>query len=399
MNKRFLVISGAVLLVGLLIAVWVYVMFIGTPRELPEGISFPWGEGGQPAPAPAEPYVAPSESSEGIPNFSTIPLKQLTTRPVIGYREIASSTDASSTQNLLYYAEAGTGHIYQIDLTTGIETRRSGTTIIEAADAVFSPDGKYVIFRSGYGRSPKTILGTFTPEGLTTTDLGLSIDQYTITAANTLLYSQKESVMRAYSRSLPSGTTQSLFTLPFREATILWGSSPSDSHVVFPRPSYLLPGALYEVKGGKMTRLPFEGFGLSAFRNGSLVVVGYLAKPEQYVSYLYNTETKWLTVSGSFFPDKCSSSIGDVLNVWCSEISQTQAVGFPDTWMRGELILSDKIAGFSVSGEIVYRTDYVDLEAESGRTIDLTRSQSVRYGNGTYFINRLDNTLWRYLSL
>lgn len=397
MSKRILVIGGAVLLVGLLIAVWIYVMFIGTPRELPEGISLPWGSSDQSLslPAPDETTVDPAETSTEIPNFATIPLKQLTTRPVIGYREIATSTTASSSPGFLYYAEAGTGHIYQIDLMTGIETRRSGTTIIEAADAVFSPDGKYVVFRSGYGRSPKTILGTFTPDGLTTTDLGLNIDQYTITAANTLLYSQKDTIMRAYSRTLPSGTSQSLFTLPFREATILWGNSASDSHVVFPRPSYLLPGALYEVKGGKMTRLPFEGFGLSAFRSGSLVGVGYLDKPEVYVSYVYDLMQKEVLPNNAFLPEKCTGSVAVPDKIWCSGINEKQSVGFPDTWHRGEHRISDDLFTFVPN----LLTFHGNLSEKSGRAIDLISPQATPSGSGVYFINRLDNSLWRYLEI
>lgn len=399
MQKRLLVIGGSVLLVAALIAVWVYVMFIGTPRELPGGLpTFPWQNSGE-ASVPLDNQPATSTPDSGVPNFAAIPLKQLTTRPVIGYREVATGSSSSSTS--LYYAEAGTGHVYEINLETGIETRRSGTTIVEAMEAVFSPDGKYVVFRSGYGRTPKTILGTFTgtEEGLTTTDLGMTIDQYTITRGNTLIYGSKDNVMKAYSKPLPNGPTQPLFTLPFREATILWGDNPADTHVVFPKPSYLLPGAVYSVKNGKLSRLPFSGFGLSAFRSGPLVGVGYLQEPERYISYTYNLDTKETLVSGLFFPEKCAGLPGEENKIWCGEASQTQPSGFPDNWLRGELVRSDNLQAFTISGKFTFNTHYVDLQKESGRTIDLIESQSTQAGNGVYFINRLDNTLWRYLAL
>lgn len=395
MSKRLLVIGGAVLLVGLLIAVWVYVMFIGTPRELPTGLpTFPWQDGaGNSAPVDVSPATTTEDSS--IQNFSIIPLKQLTNRPVIGYREVTTGSSSSST--VLYYAEAGTGHIYEIDLTTGIETRRSGTTIVEAVEAVFSPDGSHVVFRSGYGRAPKTILGTLTntADGLTTTDLGISIDQYTITRGNTLLYGTKNNVMQAFSKPLPNGPTQPLFTLPFREAAILWGDSPADTHIVFPRPSYLLTGFLYGVKNGKISRLPFSGYGLSAFRSGSLVGVGYLRQPEQYVSYFYDLNSKQTSLPGTFQPEKCAGGPVTPGTAWCAGIDEKQPLSFPDTWFRGELVRSDNLFTFSLSGSMTY---HVNLQEESGRTVDIINPQSNHTGSGVYFINRLDNTLWRYLA-
>ena len=71
------------------------------------------------------------------------PLTQLTTRPVVGYNIVQTS---STTDPVIYFAEAGTGHVYSIDYYDFSEVRISNTTIQGVTQTLFSDDGQFAVF-------------------------------------------------------------------------------------------------------------------------------------------------------------------------------------------------------------------------------------------------------------
>lgn len=110
---------------------------------------------------PVEIFTPPEEAPPTV-DVATTKLKQLTTKPVIGFRDFQATT---TEPKFVRYAEAGTGHIYQINLESGVEERLSNTTIINAGAAEFSPNGKYVAIRSGYTNQNEVILLELQPTG------------------------------------------------------------------------------------------------------------------------------------------------------------------------------------------------------------------------------------------
>jgi hypothetical protein len=398
MKKTILVIGVAVIVVGLLIAAWIYVMFFGTPRELPD-LSNPFGFGGseQGQPLPQEPVVATTSTANPVVNVTGKPLRQLTTRPVIGYRELAQT----GTSSILLYAEAGTGHVYSIDLTTGAESRRSGTTIIEAAEAVFSVDGAFVVYRSGYNRVAKTVIGTMssTTDSLTTNELGELAENMHIEGNEVLFYSVRGNSAIGKSRNLRSGASKTLFTLPMSDPVVLWGRGETADHFIYPKPSYLLPGYVYRVgSGGSLTRLPVSGFGLSAFRSGPFVGISTVDPGEErYETTIIDTfDNTTIDGLGAFIPEKCASSLEILGRIWCVQGNSSAAFGYPDTWHRGQVVNNDVVVElfFTATGTTI--TTLVDTLTDSGRTIDGFNYSSGPDGTNLYFINRLDNTLWLY---
>lgn len=400
MKRNLFIIAGAVLVVGLLIAAWVYVMFFGTPRELPNfADTFDFGFGGDgEAVAPLEqPPVATSTPTPTV-NVVGNPLRQLTTRPVIGYREL---TPVSTTSNpVLIYAEAGTGHIYSIDLVTGIETRRSGTTIVEAAEAVFSADGRYVVYRSGYNRVARTIIGTAgsSSDSLSTVELGELAENMHLEGNETLFYSVRGTTAAAKSQNLRTGATKTLFTVPLSDPVVLWGSGETADHFVYPKPSYLLPGYVYRVRGNTLTRLPVSGFGLSAFRAGALVGVSTIDSGDIYnTTFVDTTSNTSISSVGVFIPEKCTNTPTATDRFWCVEGPLSNIpFGYPDTWHRGEVTNPDTVSEIEISATSTTITGLVDTFSSTGRVID-----GIHYGTGpsqknVYFINRLDNSLWAY---
>jgi hypothetical protein len=395
MKKTILVIGVAVIVVGLLIAAWVYVMFFGTPRELPD-LSNPFGFGGgeQGQPLPQEPVVATTSTPNPVVNVTGKPLRQLTTRPVIGYRELTQT----GTSSILLYAEAGTGHVYSIDLTTGAESRRSGTTIIEAAEAVFSADGTFVVYRSGYNRVAKTVIGTMssTTDSLTTNELGELADNIHIEGNETLFYSVRGNSAVGKSRNLRTGASKNLFTLPMSDPVVLWGRGETADHFIYLKPSYLLPGYVYRVgSGGSLTRLPVSGFGLSAFRSGSVIGIGTLTQEQQLSISVMETAEDGRALTGFVgLPEKCNGVTNSTF--WCIRYTTTTGFGFPDTWHRGEVSFAESLYRHDISATSSTETLLSDFSTEAGREVDSVRVGISESEKNLYFINRLDNTLWLY---
>ncbi len=401
MKKNFLIIGGAVIVVSLLIAAWVYVMFFGTPRELPslaDTFDFSFGNpAGEEVPV-VEPIIATSTPTPTI-NVAGRPLRQLTTRPVIGYRELAQTS--TSSKPILLYAEAGTGHIYSIDLETGAETRRSGTTIVEAAEAVFSADGRYVVYRSGYNRVARTVVGTFSSssDGLSIIELGDQAENLHIEGNEVLFYTVRGNSAVGKSRNLRTGTSKTLFIVPMSDPVVLWGSGEAADHYVYPKPSHLLPGYVYEIgTNSSLTRLPISGFGLSAFRSGPLLGISTVTPGEgRYETTIIDTTTdSALSGLGVYIPEKCAGSIQTPLKFWCANGNSTASFGYPDTWHRGEVTNNDIISELFLTSTSTTIATRVDTLADSGRTIDGFNYASGPSGRYLYFVNRLDNTLWLY---
>src|SRR6056297_1164176 len=111
--KRPVFIIIGIILVIVLIAVWIYVLFVGTPTSIDEQFA-EFGFGETVEPINPEPVVEPQP--EPVVDIATDQrLRQLTTRPVAGFAEIQVSTSSAPA---VVYMEVGTGHIFSIDLTS-----------------------------------------------------------------------------------------------------------------------------------------------------------------------------------------------------------------------------------------------------------------------------------------
>jgi len=396
MKKSIFIIGGAVLVVLALVAAWIYVMFIGTPRTLPEFTLFPNGGEADIRDLTAT-TSAPTNPAENEAPVQR--LQQLTTRPVIGYREITPT--GTSSDRLILYAEAGTGHIYQINLATKEEVRVSGTTIIEASHAVFSSQGTYVVYRSGYNRTGRTLLGTLDRAGeqVTLRDLPELAENAYIEGNETLFYSVRGNQAVAKMRNLRTGSTETLFTAPIGDPVILWGRGAAANHIVFPKPSFLLEGFVYVMRKNEAPiRLPVSGFGLSAARSGEYVAISTtdLASGRYETTLLGLRDRTGFDSTGVYIPEKCAGSRRNSGTFWCAEGDSEVPFEFPDSWHRGDLLHADVVTNIVIGTSTISTAQVVDLEEESGRLVDGIEYEINDPEDRLYFINRIDNTLWTY---
>lgn len=392
--KQTTLIIISIIIVVLLIAVWVYLMFFGTPKDAGQ-IFADLGLTGEEDPSLiilSEPIIP----DEPVVNMDRPRLRQLTTKPVVGFVEVQATTTDPIT---IRYAEAGTGNIYTIDLSSGTEERLTNTTIKDVSIAHFSPDGQTVaLWTSGERRSGGVTIGQIpaSPGSLTTSELEKDIYDVTVFSSSSVGFTTKTATgLQATAYSLTTETENPLFTVPFYEATIAWGSSSSATHVVYPKPSYALEGYLYTFTGDTMNRLPASGFGLTAINTPGYIIYTKINSSYTPETWIYNKNKRTMTTAPlTLLPDKCSSHPNNPDILWCANENRKLPFEFPDSWYQGNLAFKDslwQINLWDASADL-----FVDTFSESGRELDIVNVSGGVSGTAIYFINKNDNTLWMY---
>lgn len=390
MNKKLLIIISVVIVL-ILILVWAYLLFFGTPKSM-DSIFTEFGKQGNEDTS----IVIPSENEtreESAINSERPKLRQLTTKPVAGFREVISE---STAQPILYYVEAGTGHVYSINIDSGEEVRISGTTIPQAYEAAISAKGDFVaITEVSNAKDKLLILGSLSATTSSFTEKFNEIVQdFSFGDSDELLYSVEEAQgIAAYSYNLNTSVKKNIFTLPYHEATIQWGTKAKGTHYAFPKTSFALEGFLYEINNGKINRLPIDGFGFSALANKEIVLFTAVTK-EKPTSFIYNRSTGMKKALNTVvMPEKCSISETGVI-FYCAHEPIDVPYQFPDDWYKGVLSFKDSL--WEMNEAEFTSTKLVDTLTESGREIDGINLSTGTNTKALYFINKNDSTLWMY---
>lgn len=393
MKRPIFIIIGAVT-IFILLAIWLYVLFFGSPQNAPENftdLNFDDTTDQTYSPDNSSPEA---EQEPMVDVTSPERLKQLTTKPTIGFQEVQKTASSSPA---IYYIEAGTGHIFSIDLTTGEERRVSATTIPMSRTGALTPDGQYAMIQSGAGANKgKVFVGALssTSASMSASPLTEDIVDFAATTDNTFLVAIQTStgiIGKEYLPQEESFTT--LFTVPFREATIRWGETASAIHLVYPKASSELEGFLYEVREGKLIRTPIDGFGLSAVGNTEGVV--YSEKIEgEYGSFLYTKEGGSISSVVTFLPEKCTPLHQAPTQFICGGSILALDHNSPDSWYMGITTYEDNL--WEIDTVFGNATLLSNTTKESGRHIDIQRIQANEQDERVYFINTLDRSLWLY---
>lgn len=387
MKKTYLITIGAATVLVLL-AIWLYLLIYGTPKPVENfftDFSFTGNEQNGEALQP----VIPDESAQV--NVGEARLRQLTTRPIIGLSE-----DRSGNEVFIRYVEAGTGHVYSINLISGVETRLSNTTIPNAQYAAFSPDGKYAAIRSGYGSNNTIELVKLGSENNSTTEkLTPAMVEFKFSETNELLFTEYTSNgMTGRSLNPETKTTRTLFTVPFQSAHIIWSNDSLTPHYVYPKASAQLNGFLYSLQSGSIKRLEISGAGLTALADSEYIV--YTRNSGERVQSrsrnLTTGEDVGLTVIAE--PSKCTLSKIEPDTMYCGYEEKSPRSDFPDNWYKGLITYSDRI--WIINLKQGYSAQLVNPLNELGREIDITQMTLSQNEEILYFINKNDNTLWMY---
>lgn len=390
--KRPLLIILGIIVILILIGVWVYVLLTGSPENSDDLFAdFGFGDTTDPTfvPQPVDEDIDPTVNVGG-----NDALRQLTIKPVAGYTEVQISTTSIP---YVQYVEAGTGHIFTIDLDTGEETRVSATTIPVVTKAAITPNGSHVLMQTSDGADAEFIIGTLatSSDELGNFALREAVTSFAASVENELLYAAREgnnTVAKAYNPR--TNSTRTLFTVPFRAVQIDWHHTARGPHVLYPAAASRLEGFAYTATDGLLERIPLSGFGFSAAGGSSFVLGSSVSSEGFYETYLYDqaAQTRQL-LPISLVPEKCAKTNNDSGVMVCGVSQETYGTMMPDEWYQGDVVLSDEL--WTITNQPQVDTDFiVDLTFESGRTVDLINPLFNSTDERLYFQNRLDRTLW-----
>jgi hypothetical protein len=381
--RRGLLIMGGLLII-ILIALWVYILFFSDNASGPGRFSDLLFGDTTDQTIPADQLTGTS-SEPMVDTSNTGPLRQLTTRPVVGYREVNQS---ASTSPLIYFVESGTGHIYTINLTTGEENRVSNITVPNVTKAVVSHSGTFVVLQSPNAVS---IIGLSSmvdarPSSFTLEETVLDI---AVTDTDTLLYAVNDTAgVTVKSFDLLNKTVGStLFFVPFREVTIEWGESVAGPHYYYPKPSSKLLGYLYVVKDGATARTPVSGFGLQAKQAGRYVLF----------STTGNSVSVYDNGSEIVSPLYLDKSVTKCFGVWttglffCGMQSGKEAPDLEE-WYAGAIHANDDL--FKVNAETL-ETSLVSTLSSEQRPIDMLGP--IHANDSLLFKDKKTGFLWIYM--
>jgi hypothetical protein len=392
--KRPLLIIIGIILVLLLVAVWVYILFFKTPTaDSPTFADLTFGDTTDSTYTPSDNNTAGEQPLVDV--TGTERLRQLTTRPVIGYQDIRKS--ASSTPRV-YYVESGVGHIFSINLTTGEEKRVSGTTIPSAQRAAITPNGRFIMLQSGSGNNAEFVVGEIssTSESIDIDIIGEQIITFTDTSDSTFLYAIKttDSVI-AKEYDPVKATSKTLFTVPFREAIIVWGKNATDAHYVYPKATNQLEGYLYRVDKEVLQRLPIDGYGLS-IAGAKEGILYSKQENEQYKSFTYTmTDKIVIPLALTIIPEKCVALTLQPSTVLCGgSILSEYDESMPDSWYKGLLSFSDNLWLINSANGVAEQL--VAVADQSGRQVDMTDLRISNDDTRAYFVDSNNNNLWLY---
>lgn len=391
MVRKILIFIGAIIILTLLLA-WGYLLLLGTPQSVQDVFSdLGLRNGGT--------QIVPEQNIDTTVTLahSNDKLVQLSTKAVAGFTYVPGNENASGTPmtlGRLRYAEKGTGHIYEIDLSNNTETKTSSVTVGQTIDAIFSPAGEVVILRSEKGEelSVKAYLsGANTTK---TIELPDNSENFYFSGSTTVRYSVKSNnSTQVYQKNLLNEADTLLFSVPFTEANIVWTERGT---YVINKPAAYLKSGIYFMGTSGLERVVKPQYDLSAFidHTGRYIVYSALEPMNgRVVGHILDRDTNIDSMTTLFaVPEKCAL----IENLfWCATsflLSDGQR-GRINEWYSGELSSSDTLWQQAENGA----STHVDYLAElAGFDVDVTDLVAASEIDKLFFRNKLNDTLWVY---
>ena len=391
MKRSTFIIIGFIIII-LLLAFWLYSLLYGTPQKAAD-VFANFGFAGNSSGPDIIPVVATSTDEEPVVDVTTAKLRQLTVRPVIGFREFQAT---STEPKFITYAEAGTGHIYTINLTTGKEIRVSNVTIPTAETAVFSAGGRFAVIRSGFTNKNEVVLIDLNDlTNIQSEVLPYNMSDFTFSATDELLFTEVTTVgTRGRALNPSTKEVRDIFIIPFQSVAMIWSRDGITPHYAYPKASSRLPGYLYVIKDGSIVRVPVSGLGLTAEASVDYITFSRLVNLNQQ-SFFYDTETGIIENSPIMLtPEKCVFTYNNSTKLFCGYEITEYPYAFPDDWYKGIRIFSDRIWEVDLNAQSA--SQIISPPVAVGRELDITDMSIGLDDKMLYFTNKNDRTLWLY---
>ena len=377
MNKP-LIITIAIGVLLLALGSWVYLFLFGAPQT-PDEVFTDLGI----TPTSDENIPLNATGTTELPalDLTGAAFQQLTLRPVAGY--------VQRSANQVVYMEQGTGHLFSIDTSTGQETRLTNTTIPVATTGYLNADASAMVVVRGLPGERAVLIGQRTGDTLDQTSLPPTAENFIFTSTSTLVYTvADQSGSRGYEYNLTTNTQRELFVVPFSNIDVHITSS---AVYVSNQPATGLEGALYEVRGTTLTPVSNPHFGFVALVTDSQYTRSSVREGQlqSVIASLTNTETT--LIAPVVVPEKCTWRDATLL---CASPFSVDTPNYIENWYQGVVRSNDVLWQIDPNTGGAQMLD--NPETVLGRPLDMERLSRTAAGE-LFFINRLDNSLWRYV--
>jgi hypothetical protein len=388
MNKRFLIIIGAIL--GLIIlgltAFWISRGEAPEAIKKPLSIFFPSAE-------PAEEW--PSATAPPGREPQTIYMSQGRTLRQLAEKAVSGATYAGGKARFI---EKATGHIYDANPDGSNPEKISSATIPGIFETYWSSDGNQLVIR--YLEKNETAIedtirnfsvlsatstqGVFLPS--TITSLSSSPSE------NKIFYLMRSNdatigIVSAFDNKKP----KEIFSTPFSEFSAEWLNK--NTIALLSKPSAFAKGHFYtlDINKGTFSRILGNIAGLTALLSPSEEKVVYSESGFQsFRTNLYSIkEKKYAFLNLITLPEKCFWSKINKDIIYCAVPKTLPPADYPDSWYQGIVSFSDnlwKIDTSSGATEIILTGDEFDF--------DIINIFSDPNENYLFFQNKKDGTLW-----
>ncbi len=403
MNRLSIFIISLILIIIILIGAWWYFFF--ERGALPAVPNQNTASSTRPGFTPLNPNTNPTQTSTssvssnnstttatGTDNEPLPKIRKLYTGPVaIG---ITGSSTASTTS--VFFADRGTGHIYNADIDVKDPTKISNTTIVRVYESLIDPKGKNILFR--YIREgSETITTVYAPIAQ---DIKAKFISNSISAAvlspkgDRMFYLEKNSAgVNGFISKLDGTSKVEVFDSPLSEWVVTW---PEESTVTLTtKASRLNPGFLYflNTKTAVVTKILGPLTGLTTNTSSDVKKVMYSrvisSRTENKVLSLADGSNQDLIIQT--LPEKCVWSTINKSSLYCAVPTEPKK-NMPDDWYKGLVRSTDQIWHLDTITNEVYKVS--NLFAETGTSIDAVNLVMDPKEQALFFINYVDLSLW-----
>lgn len=322
-------------------------------------------------------------------------LRKISSQPVAGGFAFKVGTTSAVA---IRFVERATGHVYETPAEGTTVVRISNTTIPEILEADWI-DRDHVLYRylSDIERMQNFYV-TLAPNKTEQSLIGKFLapfDRMMLNAAGTSLITVTESDAGAtVMLGKPDGSdTKTVFTSPLRSWVPLIAGS---TLYVASAPASGIPGFLYKVVNGSLTRVIGDVVGMTALPSptGRYILISGGGKNAISMSML---DTK----TGTSYPSPITTLTEKC--VWLTETTPTVVCGvpttlptgaYPDDWLLGRVSFADalwKIEPISNTSTLL-----ATPEKDAGESVDVWQPRIDSTGNYLTFINKRDLSFWSF---
>ncbi len=383
MNRTIYITVGIIIII-LVFLVWLFLFFNGAPKTTNDVFSDLGIVEGMERPA----EIIGAEDPRTTLNLSDGALQQITTNPVAGY----GTASTSGGWNVLRFVERGTGYIFEINLTSGMQTQVSPTTIPHTTESYFSTDLNSVVIVTEH--SQRTVLLLELPDNpndqVAQTTLPSQAENIQFISTSTVTYTIN-SPLKTVGWSYDTNTKEQIeqFVLPIPDATTI--TIQSETVYAYPKPTSLLEGALYELVDGEVEPVSKLAYGLVPFVSDNLITINQLSEQRPNKTYSVPNNTPQPII---MLPEKCAAS-PVTGRAWCAAPAEVTDTEYVEDWYKGVINSNDilwEVENATTSTAYVLSVP----ETDAGRTIDAINLTTDPTYKHLLFINKVDSTLWLF---